>query len=342
MTVRENLRLVWEDTRATVLARHPEWIFDAFMSAAVNPCKTVVVTGFWRSGTTWMLEALSRSLGAKPIFEPLKPDTTGYHKYVARQYFGEDESRDAFMPFCTGSLSRQPALRAHLVRSLTGAVPGVFVRATQFSIRQSETPDSEKAFRNILSKLRDSFRTRVLTKFTRAHLLIPRLQTEFGPTVIHIRRDPRAVVESLSRQAWARWVNSISLEDHLIRVEDGRRDVFSQWRDQIRRCDRAGPVARVAGYWALVEWYVNRFANGDEVVLQFERIVEADEYLCEKLSPLTGFHVSEEDLAVESKTSVEKSKEQRLFGWKERLSTEEIEAIEKAVLMFGMEDFLLD
>ena len=343
MTVRENLKLVWEDTRATVLARHPEWLLDALLSAVVDPCGTVVITGFWRSGTTWMLEALSRSLGAKPIFEPLKPDTTGYYTYVAREYLGEDEARDAFMPFCTRSLSRQPALRDHLVRSLTGAVPGVFVRAAQFSVRQSGAPHHKRAFKKIASRIRFSFRTRVITKFTRAHLLIPLLQAEFGSSVVHIRRDPRAVVESLSRQAWAGWINSMSLEDYLLRTGDGRRDVFSKWTDEIRRCDQAGPVARVSGYWALVEWYVDQFASGDELVIQFEHIVEGgSKYLNGKLGAVPGISLSEQELDVESRTSERKSRDQRLLGWKEKLNSEEIEEIEKAVQMFGMEDSLLN
>jgi hypothetical protein len=33
----------------------------------------VFVSGFWRSGTTWMQELLAKSLHAKTVFEPLLP-----------------------------------------------------------------------------------------------------------------------------------------------------------------------------------------------------------------------------------------------------------------------------
>jgi len=302
-----------------------------------------VLTGFWRSGTTWLLEALSKGLGAKPVFEPLVPEVTGYRAYVEKNYLGEDETRKGFMPFCAGSLAMEPVLRAHLVRSLTGAVPGVFVRAARFSVRRSEERRSMGPFGSVVARLRDSGRLRVVTKFTRAHLLLPLLQSEFSPTLIHIRRDPRAVVGSLSRQAWAGWVDSMSLEDYLLRTGDGRRDVFSQWTDQIRRCDRAGPVARIAGYWSLVEWYVDQFSSGDEVIVRFEQIVgEGSGYLNDRLSVVPGVSVLEEELTAESKTSKEKSRDQRMLGWKERLSSKEIEEIEDTVRMFGMDGFLLE
>ena len=33
----------------------------------------LIVSGFWRSGTTWLQECLAESLGAKTVFEPLSP-----------------------------------------------------------------------------------------------------------------------------------------------------------------------------------------------------------------------------------------------------------------------------
>jgi hypothetical protein len=135
----------------------------------------------------------------------------------------------------------------------------------------------------------------------------------------------------------------MSLENYLLRPDDGRQEVFSQWTDNIRRCDRIGPAARVAGYWALVEWYVDRFANGDEMILRFERIVEeGSKYLNDQLDGVPGFSISEEALAVESKTSEKRPQNQRIFGWREKLNSEEIEEVETVVRMFGMEDALWD
>ncbi len=50
--------------------RHPEWGLDLCAAPFVDPSEAVVVTGFWRSGTTWLQQTLARLHNAKTVFEP--------------------------------------------------------------------------------------------------------------------------------------------------------------------------------------------------------------------------------------------------------------------------------
>jgi len=340
----KNIRVVWEDTRPLVLARHPEWVIDAVLGPLLDPAEAVVVTGFWRSGTTWLLEALSKMLAAKSVFEPLKPDVTGYSEYPSRHYRGGEAAIDGFMPFCTDALEDCPRLRRHLLRCLTGAAPGVFVRAARFNVRSTENRASTWAPAQLKHRVSDALRRQVVTKFTRAHLLLPLLQSEFSPPVFHIRRDPRAVIESLQRQGWSGWMRAMSLEDYLLSPDDGRSDVFSRWSDEIRRCDRDGYLARVAGYWALAEWYVDQMAENRLVEVSFEALCREDGDQLKTLSDETGVEDSRVQRALhgESRTSDHvKTAEQRISGWKNRLDPREASKIEEVIRRFGMEAYLL-
>jgi hypothetical protein len=251
--VLDNLRATCGNRSPMILGRHPEWLIDAVLGAHLSPSKAIVVTGFWRSGTTWLLEALTRSVDGKAVFEPLYPDIGGYSSVSTEYYHGEDKTASGFMPYLSRSLDECSSLRQHLVRSLTGAAPGVFVRSARVSIRENGGRGSSWKLAEAKERVADALRTQVATKFTRAHLILPLLQSEFGVTVFHIRRDPRAVVESLVRQDWSGWVHYISLSEYLLEPDDGRAGVFSQWAKDIHWCDQESGIAPLAGYWALTE-----------------------------------------------------------------------------------------
>lgn len=335
----ENISLVWKDTSPQVLARHPEWLIDAILGPKIDPSSSTVITGFWRSGTTWILEVLARSLEAKAVFEPLMTDTTGYETVPKKYYGGTRETVEGFMPYARGSID-QP-LKSHLERSLTGAVPGVFVRAARFSMREHEQRSHDRYLSDVKERISDARRKRVVAKFTRGHLVLPVLQNSFRPTVIHMRRDPRAVIESLLRKRWSRWITEMSLSEYLLTPEDGRRDVFARWTDEIHWCDRQGGLAPIAGYWILTEWYVDEFALSETIHVSFERLVtKGREYLNRALAD-TSIKVRPGILGSESRTSEQKkTAEDRTVGWKDRLSAGDRNMIEQVFQRFGKSELI--
>jgi hypothetical protein len=45
--------------------------------------------------------------------------------------------------------------------------------------------------------MRESFQTNVVVKLVRSQFLIPGMKDQFSPTLLNVRRDPRAVIASL-------------------------------------------------------------------------------------------------------------------------------------------------
>ncbi len=58
----------------------------------------VLVSGFWRSGTTWVQECLAESLGAKTIFEPLSPQEPRRRAFLASRFPADEDALQAFIP----------------------------------------------------------------------------------------------------------------------------------------------------------------------------------------------------------------------------------------------------
>lgn len=338
--MKSELRLLWRSTSPAVLAKHPEWIVDAVTASYIDPSNTVIVTGFWRSGTTWLQESLTRALTAKSVFEPLHPEAIGYKSYVKSHYRGRAESSGGYMPFVpvTSYLREDPRLETHILRALTGGVPGVFHKAARDSNRIESGVVSK-----VKARLREASRMRVVTKFLRGHLISPHLQTLVTTPLIHIRRDPRAVIESMLRQSWADWIREISLEKLLLDNGDKRSKVFQRWTGKIRHSDAEDdfPV-RLGIYWAFTEWYVDEFSD-KTVVIDFDRLcTEGVHYLNKRFNNLGLPKVSPVNIEKESQTSSDANltKNRRINRWKSNLDTNVADRLEKRISDFGLESMI--
>lgn len=249
------------------------------------------------------------------------------------------------MPYCSTSLSEFPGLEDHLRRALSGALPGFFVREARSSIREKRGMVSNWRIRRVIHRLENASRRQVVVKSVRAHLLLPVLISELRPLVIHVRRDPRAVVASYRRQPWTAWMRDASLSDLLLTPDDGRRNHFLRWESQIRQCDATGYVSKIAGYWALAEKFVDQVRESI-VLVRYEDLCRGlSRSLNDLLSVHTDLTVSDEDLVGESHTSGRSSDnqvERRIYGWKEELNNQEVEEVERVAECFGMEATLSD
>jgi hypothetical protein len=134
-------------------------------------------------GRRGFLKRCLRSLDATAVFEPLYPDTTGYSRIPSKRYHGSEEAISRFMPFTTCHLADEPKLERHLIRSLTGAPPSVFVRSARFNIRKNEGRNYSWCIAAPKECLAHALRSRVVVKFTHAHLILPVRQSVLDPTV---------------------------------------------------------------------------------------------------------------------------------------------------------------
>lgn len=304
------------------------YYIDRASAFRYDPSQTLVVSGFWRSGTTWLEEALREVLHAKTLFEPLcelarEARPVHVHAGVAGKSM---EFLRLFMPYCAGA-----GLDDHPLHD-------VFRKA----LRSESWGSWLRRFRKDLS---ESLRPRIVVKFVRAQLCLRAAQGSFAMPVLHVYRDPRAIIASIRNTRWHWLFDHLSLKGQLLDPPDGRAAYFGRWRDEILDYDRQDPVARVAAYWALTEKFVEdayrdrprRFVcMGYEELVQGRESAFAETLRRLELTPWRSeFQVSRRDSTTTSQRQRGASVSERVAGWRKVLTDAETERIESIVRGFG-------
>lgn len=288
------------------------------------------VTGFWRSGTTWMMSAISEAIRGKSVFEPFHWKVEEYLDLIGESVHPPINRRSylkAYMPYCA-DFREEDKLWKFLQNTMVGGIQNEWIHRG----------------RSILFPASG----RTVVKLVRGQLMQPAFQGGNLPALIHIRRDPRAVLASLLRHDWAWWMQTLSLKDQLLCPEDGRAEYFSQWEREIERADQKEFPIRAITYWALTERFVidRGLPKPEDVLVCYESAcLEQAEYLNQELNHTlpTGCSIEARHLYEESPTTQNgRSKiiKKRIFGWKEELTTNQIEDVKSIAWHFGLEDAL--
>ena len=329
---REQLKARVQKNRKGDLA----YLIDRALAFRFDPSDTLVISGFWRSGTTWLEESLREILYAKTLFEPIDPllhDTQTLHEHD--QVAGKTlEFLRLYMPYCSGSiLSSGHPLTKLFRQSLRSELRGAWARR----FRQG---------------LAESFRPRLVVKFVNAQLCLRAAQNTFVMPVLHVYRDPRAVVASIKKTRWHGLFDHLSLREQLLETPDGRVEYFGRWRGEILEYDRYNTVTRVAAYWALTEKFLqdsyadeqNRF-----VCISYEALAQQREKvfatILDKLNLRPwqkNFRVAEKDSTTTSKKQQGASVKERVAGWKNYLSSIDVAVIESITQHLGFAERLAD
>lgn len=305
---------------------------DSRNAAGIDPGSTLVVSGFWRSGTTWLQESLSALLGAKTIFEPFH-----YRVPLARElfrYYGLCKKpapvRELFMPCCCEpNLAAQPFLQRYFDAALRGSLTGEIVRVLRTGVDESQC-------------------TRVVTKFTRGHLSLAAAHASFGMPLVHVRRDPRSVIASARMTSWSWLFDHLDLPEQLLQVKDGRRRLFAPHAAALREYN-TDTVSRMAAYWAMTENVMHQAFGLQQkeraVIVCYEALsLGGAAALLELLEQLGFESVDEAGLHTVGRDSFSTSvgrqgmtAEQRVRGWQRVLSMQEAQRIVDVVCELGME-----
>lgn len=209
--------------------RRPAWWVTATVGCALTIDRglavlgmsrpILVVSGFWRSGTTWLQECLAEAFDAKTVFEPLSPMEPRRRVMLGATFATEDVAQ-AFVPGAGQSGAFWHAFEA-AAYGHTGS---------RFSL---------SCRRNV----RESFRTGVVVKDVRLHRNLLTVHERLHVPVVHIRRHPCAVIASLLAADWHWSFERISLLDCQLPQVDA---------SLLRECD-IDTASRLAAFWALHE-----------------------------------------------------------------------------------------
>jgi len=330
--LRRSLRKRWHPLKAAARAGVYFGI-DHAVAPLVRPGETLVISGFWRSGTTWLQEALGRMLRAKTVFEPMHFKVPVMRALLEHDRLASrpEPFRELYMPYCgNGALS--PPLRDLFARSLRGDVSGRLV----MPLRRG---------------LSESFRRRVLVKVVRGHLCLRAVQDAFSMPILHVYRDPRAIIASIRKTDWSWLFTHLRLREQLLDPADGRAAFFSAYEDDIRRYDAGDDVDRIAAYWALTERCLQQSYEGSTARVAFVRYEEVCgggasrlPGILERLG-LDGIaEAGDRNLDGDSFSTADSrrgaSAEERIGGWRAQLSPGEVGRIEAIAERFGFGDRL--
>lgn len=318
---------------------------DLLNGVMVPPHRRILVNGFWRSGTTWLQETLERLLQARSVFEPL--NYHGVEAYNSSRQFSikrclpefsppryDYSFANLFMPWVPESLAHFPKTRQVIDRALRG----------QLIMRMYG--DRRKSLQDCLSLT-------VVTKFTRASLCLNAIAQDFGVPIVHVHRDPRAVVASILSLDGGHFAddsfNQLSLVDQLLRVKDGRRQYFRQWQSDIEALEQTSAVGRIAAYLCLTERFVEdtvKFVPQQRrVMIRYEDLVLSQEQAFEQVIAALGLPPTTTPLDTDRPSNTDwnnqqqqrRSVEERLLSWQHKLSDYDQGLIAAIAHTFNME-----
>lgn len=271
---------------------------------------------------------------AKTVFEPLEPvyeEVTSLYEGLALPRKDLNYIR-LFMPFPEDDFERS-SLGRHLACSMRSKLRGSRPRRAR-------------------SGLLESLRRVVVLKSTRIQLCLEPVYSLFGCHMVHVRRDPRAILASVRRNNWGKWMKDIDLSDLLLAPRDGRAIYFLEWEELIGRLDRDRGDLRIIGYWALTEMFLEKCIYEQSVPvnqLRYEDAVRDPNEVFARIARSMELSVSPEGWssldALASPTTApgrqNATSEERIWSWKSELDFESIRRIESLTAELGLEDWLV-
>ncbi|MGF1571290.1 MAG: hypothetical protein ACFCVD_24980 [Nodosilinea sp.] len=319
---------------------------DQFNGFRVVFKDSVIVNGFWRSGTTWIMELAAEMLKAKTVFEPFNPpppETATVEKSPIGKCLPEIQPprQDyafvcGLMPYVADRLDPESRLAMVVEQALRGRLK-----------------------RRKLGKktLQECLRPRVVTKFTRGSLCLRPIQDAFAVPVLHVIRDPRAVIASIKHLddgnfAWGTF-NNFPLKQHLLGIPDGRVDYFTRWAEDIEMFNQATDYHRLAAYYCLTErYFLDSFHQAQHpfTTIRFEAISLSEAGLLRRALDCLGLPLQAQPAIDANRPSStdwgnlaqagHRSIQDRIFSWQKKLTTAQQHAIDEVVRHFAMTDHL--
>lgn len=233
----------------------------------------VILSGFWRSGTTWVQQVFIESISAKSQFEPLDPSAL----FPLHEGYDSDPTQAGYLPLNADVFSQDD------LHYLDSAFKGITPRRSGFNYL-------------IRTSIKECFASRVVIKFVRAQFIIPFLVERYKPQgVVHISRHPMAVIQSLLSAKWQWNFSEICLSD-------------LYWREigidhcslveEIKQYDNAREEEKIAALWAITEREIRKTSG--VIYIKYEDLLK---------DPNEGFAQLFKDMGLSYSGSVDYSKD---------------------------------
>lgn len=284
---------------------------------------SILIVGFWRSGTTWLTEIIGQLMGARTVFEPLTQ-----HVPAATFLLGEPYTYDArgfrgAYPYVRPGEPGHERLNSFIVRCLRGAISNTWTNRL--------TPKTA-----LISR-------KVVVKMTSGNLLGAHIQQQFGCEAILALRHPCAVAASILRNRWGAWLWQNEFLELFLSQAKLSEDYLSRHEGLIAEY-RGNPVNNIALAYSIANLVpLEQAQNGlfSPHLLVYEKIAEDPGVILDM--SIDGLHGSLDRLlsiaqvpsATTQRHRHRAGLRNRLWGWQEELPLSDIQMIREIVAKFG-------
>jgi hypothetical protein len=268
---------------------------------------TLLINGFWRSGTTWLQQTFVDAMDAKSLFEPFSPSAG--HRWGQLSTRANTASQNVYVPLSANCLTARDRIKLNL------AFKGVGTHGYTHFLRKE---DSRTWSRNLV------------VKSTRLGFILDEISDQYQVPVVHIRRNPAAIFASFKDTDWAWRFQDFRLSQNYS-IEDFTKGTREYDRaDILLRYDKT-PVERLAALWSLSERSAQKsFVTGRAHLVRYEDLVLVAQgpSILNKLNIASVNFASNDAASPVTTLGREKlTPFERQNDWQTRLSRPEIECI---------------
>jgi len=303
-------------------------IADRLLANSVCSKNTVVILGFWRSGTTYLLELLEQTLRARTVFEPFHEAVPAARKYHQDAQFLTPRGPVTQMYPYIPAHSDRSDLDQFLYSILTGQVSNRWTRRN-------------RAPGNLLS-------TKLLVKLVRGNLIAGYLSRRFGVKIIMIVRHPAAVIASIIRspggdKALQAVLGDASFEQ-VLPGDSVHADHPELWPQiKIDNADVVSRIARIHALLHILPLSQNEGEEGKMHICTYEGLLLDQERELKRMNTFLAADPGEtwslKALKKPSSTTkaerIKISTQARCTGWKQELTADQIKNIDLVVSSAG-------
>lgn len=299
------------------------WRLHQLLNTVTSPIlsDSVLISGFWRSGTTWLQQQVADAVNAKTLFEPFSPNCGHVWRQLDRETV--TANHQVYMPLSLEDLSDRDR------RLLQAAFHGIGFHGYTYYL---------------YNELAQSLKRKLVLKLTRVGFLLPQLHKLTSAPVLHIRRHPGAVYASLKNTNWGWNFEDVRLIENYPPGEYSQSTRYIQAK--LIEYDTT-PATRFAALWGLSEMRAQQAIDSNLATLvDYNELLERRVDIVSVLKEL-GFRASPPVSPDQLSPVTEPDRQnitisQRKNDWSKRLSDEEVFDISttlKDVFPFGADRY---
>lgn len=314
-------------------------LVDHFLSFGLSTKDNIMVYGFWRSGTTFIMEQVAAITSSRSYFEPLLLKIPGNWpvKYARRH---SPELHKFIIP---DELNRHP----YLYIGTNQSESGIDTFINQMMVGKVSSKWTRKS-----RPLKYAFKKNISLKLVRANLMAAYLSKRYSCKSVFVLRHPCGIIASMTRKHKKRknkgsietGLNSAAFIDSILYQESLVRDYLSPFLNAINKW-KTNEFNRIILVWAITNYVpLKQIKDGkfkpffilyEALVLDSKCYSQLAEYLNNQpIGQGVGNYLDRDSATVQGERgSVPPMK--RLFSWRDELSPTQVQTVYEICASFG-------